>query len=239
MFYESIFAVKRELPQNKSVISFTFDDAPVSSFKIGSAILERSNVHGTYYLSGRLATLPISPDRREFISVSDAKTLLQNGHQIGCHTYSHKSLSTLSASEYAADTEHNRAFWQDALGVELRDFSYPLGNVTLAGKYKIRDKYLSLRGIRNGTNRGKVDMACLRATSLSNSTFDPQKIERQIIDCVENGGWLIFFSHGLDEPAAKYFDLSAKDFAWAVDIARSSNAKVLNIEHARQYLFND
>lgn len=237
-FYETFAAVKRELPSNKSVISFTFDDAPSTSLR-GAEILERYGFLGTYYLCGMMANLTEKQGRRNFIGVADAKALLKSGHQIGCHTYNHVTLSHMPASDYAADAARNRDFWQDALGTPLLDFSYPLGEVTLPGKRALSGHYQSLRGIRGGVNRGSIDMSCLRAVSISNGTFNREKIQNLITDCATNGGWLIFFSHGIDDPESQIFDTKSADFSWAVDCGRASGASVLSIEQARKFLLDD
>jgi peptidoglycan/xylan/chitin deacetylase (PgdA/CDA1 family) len=235
-FYENVFANKQTLPANKPTISFTFDDAPLSALSSGAEILARAGFAGTYYLAGTFADASAHPGPRKFISTADARELRRGGHQIGCHTFSHRSLKSGSAHECAQDTARNRAFWQDALGEPLLDFSFPFGEMTVSGKRAIRDCYRTLRGNRRGINRGTVDVACLRAVSLYSDEFNRQEIENWITDCEANGGWLIFYTHGVADPAPERFDTTAEDFQWVVQRCQASSAKTLSVEKAREYL---
>src|SRR5260370_21007842 len=71
----------------RPLISFTFDDFPRSSVSAGGAILNRFGLAGTYYacfgLQGKQA-----PTGQMFI-LDDVRTLLDQGHELGCHTFSH------------------------------------------------------------------------------------------------------------------------------------------------------
>src|SRR5580704_12505984 len=71
----------------RPLISFTFDDFPRSALLAGGAILNRYGLAGTYYaalgLMGEQA-----PTGQLFVS-SDLTTLLDRGHELGCHTFSH------------------------------------------------------------------------------------------------------------------------------------------------------
>jgi len=238
-FYENVYAIKKQVPTGKPTISFTFDDAPLSALRTGANILARCGFEGTYYLAGTFADASGHPFARKFIDVSDARELHRSGHQVGCHTFSHRSFKNGSARENAQDASRNRDFWQDALGEPLLDFSYPFGDVTLDGKRAVRDRYLSLRGIRRGINRGLIDIACLRAVNLYSDAFNRSEIEAVIRDCEENDGWLIFYTHGVEDPTPERFDTTAEDFSWVVNRCQASRARTLRVDRARAYLFSD
>lgn len=237
-FYENIESKKQLLPSNRPVISFTFDDAPLTCMRKGVELLERFEFKSTFYLCGKMAQLERKGPGRHFVNVQEAISLRSKGHQIACHTYNHDWLGAIPAQSYAEDCALNRAFWAQHLGEALVDFSYPLGRVSLAGKRLLKDHYQSLRGIRSGINRNNVDMAYLRSVSISNGTFNPQKIEHLIQDCTMNGGWLIFFAHGVDELHPESFDTNSKDFKWVIDATKDSGAPVMTVEGARKYLLS-
>src|ERR1035438_9711499 len=69
------------------VVSFTFDDFPQSALRCGGAILKSHGVAGTYYASLGLMGSD-SPSGRICIS-DDLVTALEEGHELGCHTFSH------------------------------------------------------------------------------------------------------------------------------------------------------
>src|SRR5437899_9506135 len=83
LLFRRSFWVKPE----RQIISFTFDDFPLSALSVGGAILNRFGLAGTYYaslgLEGRDA-----PTGRIF-SRGDLKRVLEEGHELGCHTFAH------------------------------------------------------------------------------------------------------------------------------------------------------
>jgi hypothetical protein len=81
------------------LVSFTFDDVPASACREGAAILEAHGVRATYYVcaGGRGAASPCG----RLASADDIAALASRGHEIGCHTYSHRAVSTLGRPELA------------------------------------------------------------------------------------------------------------------------------------------
>jgi peptidoglycan/xylan/chitin deacetylase (PgdA/CDA1 family) len=233
-FYENIYAAWATLPSARPTISFTFDDVPYSAMQNGAPILERNGIEGTFYLA---ATFAVDSAAREHthLTADNARALRAAGHHLGCHTYSHRSLKSWSSKDCFLDAERNRSFWQQELGSPLEDFSYPFGDVTVGGKRALRGCYRSLRGNRRGINRLRTDMACLRAVSLYSASFNRDEIQALIDDCAANGGWLIFYTHGVDlKPDS--FDITPDDFRWVVERCRDSSAQILSVERARRHL---
>src|SRR5258705_2465336 len=77
------FAVESPVP----IVSFTFDDCPGSALLRGGAILNRFGLAGTYYASfGLMGTQ--APTGNIFVP-EDLAVLRQQGHELGCHTFSH------------------------------------------------------------------------------------------------------------------------------------------------------
>src|SRR5439155_9632853 len=69
------------------LISFSFDDFPRSAWLVGGEILNRFGLAGTYYASLGLAGKE-TPSGHIF-AAGDLKSLLDRGHELGCHTFSH------------------------------------------------------------------------------------------------------------------------------------------------------
>lgn len=77
------------------LVSFTFDDVPESAFTQGAGILEKYGVFGTFYIAGGITGL-IEEDRT-LISSQSCADLAQRGHEVGCHTFSHCAIRTMSS----------------------------------------------------------------------------------------------------------------------------------------------
>ncbi len=70
------------------MVSFTFDDLPKSAVTTGAGLLEARGARGTFYVSGGLVSVGTS--QWETGDSSDVLALHRNGHEIGCHTFSHQ-----------------------------------------------------------------------------------------------------------------------------------------------------
>src|SRR5262245_43876365 len=75
------------LRNQEPLISFTFDDFPRSALFTGGKLLERYGAVGTYYaalgLMGKIAPTG------EMFHREDLQSLLERGHELGCHTFDH------------------------------------------------------------------------------------------------------------------------------------------------------
>src|SRR5882672_4602790 len=70
------------------IVSFTFDDFPRSAWVNGGAILEEYDRRGTYYAAMGLAGAAnhLGP----MFEAGDLRAAHARGHEIACHTYSHR-----------------------------------------------------------------------------------------------------------------------------------------------------
>ncbi|MBM7329532.1 polysaccharide deacetylase family protein, partial [Agrobacterium sp. S2] len=79
---------------SEPIVSFTFDDVPASAWTSGARILENENVRGTFYISGVFIDRHDEP--QDMISARGCSELATAGHELACHTYSHRKLSSFS-----------------------------------------------------------------------------------------------------------------------------------------------
>ena len=95
------------------MIALTFDDGPkagVTDWLLDE--LEKRNVKVTFFLIGSQADLP---ENRETI-----RRMAEDGHQIGCHTYHHVQMTTLSENQQKQEILQ----WYQAVSSIIGDFSY-------------------------------------------------------------------------------------------------------------------
>ena len=101
--------------QQKPMIALTFDDGPkagVTDWLLDE--LEKRNVKVTFFLIGSQADLP---ENREII-----RRMAEDGHQIGCHTYHHVQMTTLSENQQKQEILQ----WYQVVSGIIGDFSYAL-----------------------------------------------------------------------------------------------------------------
>lgn len=185
------------------IVSFTFDDAPDTAWTNGSRILDEHGVRGTFYISGGLVGA-VEDDRR-LISAEGCRALAASGHELGCHTYSHVKLRTLSRSELRADLDRNRAFLTAIDGrTTRRNFAFPYIMGWPPAQSLLASRFATARGGLQGVNRSGTDPHFLRGAEIRSSDDLEEPLLGWIKDVVADPGWLIFFTHDISETPTSY-----------------------------------
>ena len=180
------------------MVSFTFDDLPKSAVTTGAELLEAHGARGTYYVSGGL--VGVGTPYWATGDANDVLSLYRRGHEIGCHTFSHRRACDLDVSSLAHEIMRNRGYFRalDA-SIETETFAYPYGYGSFGRKHQLRDQFQTCRGIVPGINFGDVDLQFLRAMPLIDRQMDRAGNERAFDEAETNNGWLIFYGHDVAE----------------------------------------
>jgi peptidoglycan/xylan/chitin deacetylase (PgdA/CDA1 family) len=188
---------------NDPMVSFTFDDVPQSAATVGAAMIEEYDGRATFYISGSLV------DRWsglwDGVRAEEVVGLHRRGHEIACHTFSHRRAIELDAEALATEIARNRRYFQtlDA-SITLENFAYPFGLASFSRKGQLARQFRSSRGILPGINCGVIDLQFLRATPLVEAHIDSDGIEQVFDQALATGGWLIFYSHDVTETPSEY-----------------------------------
>jgi peptidoglycan/xylan/chitin deacetylase (PgdA/CDA1 family) len=213
------------------IVTFTFDDVPASACDTGASILEKYDARGTFYVTGRGCGQPGSGGP-PLASIDQLRTVWGNGHEIGCHTYSHPAVSRISLDQLRVELESNKRTLRDIdHGIEVRNFAYPHGDLTLRSKGYLQARFDSCRCIYRGINGGIVDLGSLKAWPLENASIDRAKIAKLIARTIGSNGWLIFCSHDVAERPNKY-GVSPSLLHWAVDAAITNGCVLATVASA-------
>jgi len=190
----------RVLKHAGPIVSFTFDDIPVTASQ-GAGLLEAANARGAFYISGGLLGKP-GPTGR-YADRQEVLELHNRGHEIGCHTYSHTRAATSSKSDFAEQLDRNREFLAGITGGMPKSFAFPFGSVSTSAKYVARARYSSCRTTRQFFQTSVFDSAGLGAYPVYSN---PEKLRicHEAIDKVAGqSSWLIFYTHDVKrEPSA-------------------------------------
>ena len=90
-------------------MTFTFDDVPASACDLGARILERHGARGTFYVAGRgCGSANAGGPLRA--TIGQLRTIWANGHEIGCHTFSHPAVRYMSSDELDSDSIGTSSF---------------------------------------------------------------------------------------------------------------------------------
>lgn len=182
------------------LVSFTFDDVPESAYTNGAAILENRGIRGTFYIaSGRCGKEDATMGWR-LIARHQIRALHSNGHEIGCHTFSHTRVDQLNAREVEGECKRNEDVLRElCAGTPLTNFCYPFGSLSLPRKRQLETRFDSCRGVYQGINAGIVDLGLLRVIELYDRTLTHDRLRRVLRENCDRNGWLIFYAHDVAE----------------------------------------
>lgn len=192
---------RHTLRNARPLVSFTFDDVPDTAATNGAAVLDRHGVKGTFYIAPGI--LDEVDEHWRVLSAEQVAELHRRGHEIGCHTFSHVKVQSLSHIEAMAETKRTRETFTRICGKgEFRNFAYPFGVVSMPRKLQLQGDFDSCRGIYQEINARSVDLGLLRAFELYDRTLTPLGVERLLDETVRCNGWLVFYTHDVvDNPS--------------------------------------
>ncbi len=212
------------------LVSFTFDDVPASAYTNGAAILEQNGLRGTFYIAA--GTLGQMDEHWRVIDRDQVRALHDRGHEIGCHTFSHVGVDTLDARMLDEECRHNReALREICAGLDVTNFCYPFGRVSLPRKLQLDDRFDSCRGIYEGINAGVVDLALLRVIELYDRTLTRDKLDRVLQETRARNGWLIFYTHDVAEPPS-WIGASPRLLYETIEAVQAENIRCLPVREA-------
>ena len=210
---------RRRLPSG-GFVSFTFDDFPSSAALAGASVLESFGVRATFYASMSLTR----PD--------DVVRIVERGHELGCHTYSHLDCYGATDTELEADLDVNaaaivRVLGDDAAGA-LRHFAYPFGRLRHRQRPMLARRFVTQRSIFPGGHRREVDLGLVRANRLYASARLLWRARRLVDQVARHGGWVVFFTHDVSEHPTR-FGARPRDLAALVERALRAGLTVASV----------
>ena len=194
-------AVAIDLPA--PIVSFTFDDAPVSAFRCGGDILKAFDARATYFVS--LGLLDRETEVGKIGSCDDLARAVEAGDELGCHAFDHLDAWHMPAANYIASVARNR----DALGrllpgARFESFAYPKSGATLPVKPALARLFACCRGGGQSFNAGRSDLNLLNACFIDARSADIGSMQRLIDENAAANGWLIFVTHDVSNTPSPY-----------------------------------
>lgn len=211
-----------------AVVSFCFDDFPRTAYLVGGAILKDLGARATYYAApGLMGTTNVLGEQ---FCQKDLDALLQDGHELGSHTFSHISCRTVSFARYCEDFERGKKAIAEI--VRTRDsgnFAYPFGDVTMKAKRLLGPKTRSSRSIFPGLNGIRVDLNLLRANSLYGDVDQSPSAQNLILENEKRMKWLIFYCHDVRSNHSLY-GCTPRLLAATASFAVARGCRILTID---------
>jgi peptidoglycan/xylan/chitin deacetylase (PgdA/CDA1 family) len=188
---------------NRPIVSFSFDDFPVSAHETGARILEDHGAHGTFY-----AATALLGQKRALWTIAGAdsiRDLHEGGHEIGLHTHSHRPTFLMDRRQFTADLAANRAALRRILpDLANETFAYPFGLSALSQKRTLGRLARASRSVQRGLNVGKVDLDFIRAYELTDRGLPLEELTQLLNDAAARNGWLVFLTHDIAERPTRF-----------------------------------
>lgn len=215
------------------IVSFTFDDFPLSAATAASDILERYAAVGTFYAATKLLGSPHA--LWDMASMPDLDRLVAAGHEIGLHTHEHQLLWRYTSGNFQDDLRRNT----EAIKSGVKDFvpesfAYPYGVGHFSHKKWLSGQLRGSRSTRPGINSGLIDPHFLKSHPLADVALTVADVHRLIDQTAEKRGWLIFTSHDVTEIPSAY-GVSPALLEAAVSYARTKT-KILPVCEALDWI---
>jgi len=214
----------------RPIISFTFDDFPKSAVHNGASILERRGLAGTYFLSRSFNGARV--DGIDYYDLADLRRLIDNRHEIGCHTASHFHVPQVTRARLLEDIAANAEFLAKHFGdLRMMTFAFPFGDLDLPSKLLLQGRFAACRSTLPSINRAVADLGALRAERLYSRLTDAGAVRSLIDRSARPKSWLIFYTHDVDDDPSP-FGCAPALLEAAVETALAAGCFVLPVREA-------
>jgi len=186
-------------------------------------LLSQADLSGTFYVSmQKLAN-------HDFFTREDLEWLYANKHEIGCHTFSHKSMRFMSAKSIKSELISNQQAIRKILpGYQFENFAYPFGIAPIFRDRIILDNFKSVRGISHGINTDRFNLSNLKVIKFYESLHSAETIKIFLEKTRELNGWVIFYTHGVEKNYNKY-SCSTEYFQKILHFSLISGFEILSV----------
>jgi len=223
----SAYPRRVSLENRGPIVSFSFDDFPRTAFTVGGRILKSYGVRGTYYTA--MGLMNTFNELGDHFCRKDLDALMDDGHELASHTFSHISCCSVACSTFRADVMKGRRAIEDLTGQYAPgNFAFPFGEVTLRTKRAIGAEMASCRSVWSGFNGPEVDLNLLRANSLYGDRDKYDQVRKLILDNERRNSWLIFYSHDVRHNPSR-FGCTPALLEFAVSFASHQRARILTV----------
>lgn len=217
------------------IISFSFDDAPLTAFTHGGEIIGAHGANATYFVS--FGILGADSPSGVIASLEDLWCAVEGGHELGCHTFDHKHSWETRADVFERSVLQNRETLSKSIpGTVFKSFAYPISVPSPSTKLRIGRLFECCRGGGQTFNIGRMDLNLLKAYFLDNRTgVSVDEIKNLIDQNCEAKGWLIFVTHDVQNDPSRY-GCTKEFFKEVVAHSASSGSTLLTVEKALEHI---
>jgi len=205
-------------------VTLSFDDGWRSIYENAFPILQQSSIAATHYIiSGYLD----NSQYPHYMNLGQVRELERAGHEIGCHTVSHRHLLQEPVSLVESEVFLSKAFLSGR-GFQVTTFAYPYGEYDDRVLDVVRRAGFSgARGVGRGYNDGSTDKLLLNVQPVKSSTT-AREVVGWIEKAVADKTWLILMFHQVDYESREW-STTPEILREIVDFIKNQNVSTVTV----------
>jgi peptidoglycan/xylan/chitin deacetylase (PgdA/CDA1 family) len=221
------FFVKAEVPHG--IISIAFDDNYQNQFDYAFPSMQNYGIVGTFYAVTDHVGLP------GYMNYYQLETLQSNGNEIGSHSKSHTTFSSLSEAEIRQECSLSKTALEDH-GLTVTDFSYPNGVTNDTIDSIVSQYYRSGRTAYTGPYLMDIPTTQFRVAAFSAETTGSNTLsllEDMVDQVYSTNGWAIIFFHNIiPNETGQQYTTSKQDFDSFLNYTVAKGVRTLTVNQA-------
>lgn len=108
-------------PLPEKPIMLTFDDTDLDQFTIAEPTMKKYGFKGVFFI------MTVSIGRPNYMNREQIKTLSDQGHTIGSHTWDHQNVKKYQGKDWETQIDKPTKTLEDITGKDIHHFAYPFG----------------------------------------------------------------------------------------------------------------
>jgi len=212
-------------------VSLTFDDGWKCIFENGVPILQRFGMKATFYvISGYLDAFQYP----QYMNEEDIRALHRAGHEIGCHTVSHRHLPQEPYPLIEAEVTRSRDYLSN-MGFPVDTFAYPYGEYDdRTIEIVRRSGFFAARSTIPGLNLPGTDPLLLQVQAVKAGTTI-QEVRQWIEAAKSENAWLILMFHQIDHEGREW-SATPEMLQAVVDCVRESGLRTATVREGAEIM---
>ncbi len=183
-------------------LTLSFDDAPESALLAGLPIVEAAGARATVYVCAGLAGTTAHLGR--YADADQVRAAAARGHEIGCHTFSHRDFGRASGAEAAEELGRNAHAFAEWGLPPAETFAYPYGDVAAGPKADVARRFALGRALHAGALRRGGDLAQAPATITDGPGGEAGALAALRVASARGGGWVTLFGHQVSDAPGEF-----------------------------------
>ena len=163
-----------DVPLPSNPVMITFVDTREEQFSIGAAEMKKYGFKGVFFI------MTVSINRPGYMSKEQIKSLSDDGHVVGAHTWDHHMVTKYTGDDWNTQLVKPKAKLEEIIGKPVTDFAYPFGLWNTAAIPELKKSDYKMAYIL-ATKRDPVDPLYTIRRIIVSGTWSTQGMMNSII----------------------------------------------------------